>query len=261
MSVATSGLWRLDGWRANPQIRAGRRTCHGLSPTPRNLACYRSRYRNIGLSPGRIGYSEHVDADPAWRVPAVEAGIDLAECRFRRHARHSLLCDRVRPRASSCGGAAISCSAACSGSFAIFAAVCGIARLLSILTLWVPAYDIEGLTKGLLALISARDHGGTAAVAAADPGAAVTHATCASQCGACGGNPTPAQGRGHGQAFSGDRGQRGPGPAGAEDGSDRPTHRWCCARLQQHSDRDHRNHRNPRRRGQGSSAISSRSPI
>ena len=40
------------------------------------------------------------------------------------------------------------------GTFAIFAAVCGIARLLSILTLWVPAYDIEGLTKGLLALIS-----------------------------------------------------------------------------------------------------------
>ena len=40
-------------------------------------------------------------------------------------------------------------------TFAIFAAVCGIARLLSILTLWVPAYDIEGLTKGLLALISA----------------------------------------------------------------------------------------------------------
>jgi signal transduction histidine kinase/CheY-like chemotaxis protein len=41
------------------------------------------------------------------------------------------------------------------GIFAIFAMVCGISRLLSILTLWVPAYDIEGLTKGLLALISA----------------------------------------------------------------------------------------------------------
>jgi signal transduction histidine kinase len=39
-------------------------------------------------------------------------------------------------------------------SLAIFAAVCGVAHLLSILTLWVPAYDIEGLTKGLLALIS-----------------------------------------------------------------------------------------------------------
>ena len=39
-------------------------------------------------------------------------------------------------------------------TFAIFAAVCGLTRLLSILTLWVPAYDIEGLTKGLLALIS-----------------------------------------------------------------------------------------------------------
>jgi signal transduction histidine kinase/CheY-like chemotaxis protein len=41
------------------------------------------------------------------------------------------------------------------GIFAIFAAVCGTTRLLSILTLWVPAYDIEGLTKGFLALISA----------------------------------------------------------------------------------------------------------
>ena len=40
------------------------------------------------------------------------------------------------------------------GIFAIFAMVCGITRLLSILTLWVPAYDIEGLTKGFLALIS-----------------------------------------------------------------------------------------------------------
>jgi signal transduction histidine kinase len=39
-------------------------------------------------------------------------------------------------------------------TFAIFATVCGMTRLLSILTLWVPAYDIEGLTKGLLALIS-----------------------------------------------------------------------------------------------------------
>ena len=40
------------------------------------------------------------------------------------------------------------------GIFAIFVAVCGITRLLAILTLWVPAYDIEGLTKGFLALIS-----------------------------------------------------------------------------------------------------------
>src|SRR6202163_3228999 len=39
-------------------------------------------------------------------------------------------------------------------SLAIFAAVCGVTRLLSILTLWVPAYGIEGLTKGFLALIS-----------------------------------------------------------------------------------------------------------
>src|ERR1700730_11267364 len=39
-------------------------------------------------------------------------------------------------------------------SLAIFAAVCGVTRLLSILTLWVPAYGIEGLAKGFLALIS-----------------------------------------------------------------------------------------------------------
>jgi signal transduction histidine kinase len=39
-------------------------------------------------------------------------------------------------------------------SLALFAAVCGVTRLLSIVTLWVPAYDIEGLAKGFLALIS-----------------------------------------------------------------------------------------------------------
>jgi signal transduction histidine kinase len=39
-------------------------------------------------------------------------------------------------------------------AFAIFAAVCGVTRLLSVLTLWVPAYGIEGLAKGFLALIS-----------------------------------------------------------------------------------------------------------
>jgi signal transduction histidine kinase/CheY-like chemotaxis protein len=37
---------------------------------------------------------------------------------------------------------------------AIFFAVCGLTRLLSILTLWVPAYGIEALTKGFLALVS-----------------------------------------------------------------------------------------------------------
>jgi signal transduction histidine kinase/CheY-like chemotaxis protein len=38
--------------------------------------------------------------------------------------------------------------------FAIFVAVCGATRLLSIYTLWVPAYEIEALTKAFLALIS-----------------------------------------------------------------------------------------------------------
>ena len=127
-----------------------------------------------------------------------------------------------------------------SGHSPIFAAFCGVTRLLSILTLWVPAYGIESLVKGFLALVSLGRHGGVAADAAAAPGAADPHAACARQCGARGGNRTPPQGRGHGPAFSGDRGQRGPGPAGAEDGSHRPAHRRRRARLQQHADRDHR---------------------
>jgi signal transduction histidine kinase len=39
-------------------------------------------------------------------------------------------------------------------AFAIFVAVCGVTSLLSIFTLWVPAYGIESLAKGFLALIS-----------------------------------------------------------------------------------------------------------
>jgi signal transduction histidine kinase len=39
-------------------------------------------------------------------------------------------------------------------AFAIFVTVCGVSRLLSILTLWVPAYGIEGMANGVLALIS-----------------------------------------------------------------------------------------------------------
>jgi signal transduction histidine kinase len=39
-------------------------------------------------------------------------------------------------------------------AFAIFFALCGATRLLSILTLWQPAYGIEGLVKGLAAPIS-----------------------------------------------------------------------------------------------------------
>jgi signal transduction histidine kinase/CheY-like chemotaxis protein len=39
-------------------------------------------------------------------------------------------------------------------SLAIFAAVSGVTRLLSILTLWVPAYGTEGVAKGVLAVIS-----------------------------------------------------------------------------------------------------------
>ncbi|MGA7806182.1 histidine kinase dimerization/phospho-acceptor domain-containing protein, partial [Bradyrhizobium sp.] len=39
-------------------------------------------------------------------------------------------------------------------AFSIFVGVFGVTRLLSILTLWVPAYGIEGAIKGVLALIS-----------------------------------------------------------------------------------------------------------
>jgi len=39
-------------------------------------------------------------------------------------------------------------------AFGLFAALCGVTRLFSILTIWVPAYEIEALTKGLLAPIS-----------------------------------------------------------------------------------------------------------
>src|SRR6266700_6914267 len=42
--------------------------------------------------------SGHVDVHPTWRLPAMEAGFDLAECDLRRHGRHRLLYDRVRAR-------------------------------------------------------------------------------------------------------------------------------------------------------------------
>jgi signal transduction histidine kinase len=48
----------------------------------------------------------------------------------------------------------MSCSSAYSGPLRSSPRSAGVTRLLSILTLWVPAYDIEGLAKGLLALIS-----------------------------------------------------------------------------------------------------------
>ena len=40
------------------------------------------------------------------------------------------------------------------GVFAIFIAACGTTRLLAVLTLWVPAYGVEGLIKGLVAVLS-----------------------------------------------------------------------------------------------------------
>jgi signal transduction histidine kinase len=39
-------------------------------------------------------------------------------------------------------------------AFAIFIMLCGVTRLMSVFTLWVPAYGIEGMIKGFLALTS-----------------------------------------------------------------------------------------------------------
>ena len=196
----------------------------------------------------------YVDAHPAWRVPALEAGIDLAECHFRRHDRRAL---SLRPRSSSgstCGGAAAMCAMFRSvfWALAIFVAICGVTRLLSILTLWVPAYGIEGCDQRRPGADLGRDHGRRCCwllprllvlptrIQLQQAYAALAEETRQRR-----------KRRGHGAAFSGDRGHRVPGPAGAEDGSHRPAHRRRRARLQQHPDRDHRHHRNPRRRGQG----------
>jgi signal transduction histidine kinase/CheY-like chemotaxis protein len=40
------------------------------------------------------------------------------------------------------------------GAFAFFIMLCGVTRLMSVYTLWVPAYAIEGVIKGLLAFMS-----------------------------------------------------------------------------------------------------------
>src|SRR5689334_22449875 len=40
------------------------------------------------------------------------------------------------------------------GIFAMLMAACGTARLMGVVTLWVPAYGIEGLVKGFAALLS-----------------------------------------------------------------------------------------------------------
>jgi hypothetical protein len=99
---------------------------------------------------------DHVDAHPAWRLPAVDAGIDLAECHFRRHAAVAFLTIAFllgffvwRRRRDLMLMFRIVFLI-----LTLFVAVCGVTSLESILTLWVPAYGIEGVTKGFLALIS-----------------------------------------------------------------------------------------------------------
>ena len=39
-------------------------------------------------------------------------------------------------------------------AFGIYIMACGVTRLLSVLTLWVPAYGIEGMIKGVVAFMS-----------------------------------------------------------------------------------------------------------
>jgi len=39
-------------------------------------------------------------------------------------------------------------------AYAIFVAMCGLTRLVSVLTLWIPAYEIEGMIKGVVAVMS-----------------------------------------------------------------------------------------------------------
>jgi hypothetical protein len=86
----------------------------------------------------------------------VEAGIDLAEGDFLRPDRLRLLCYRVRSGVLRAAGSRdmMFMFRSVFRAFAIFMTACGVTRLLSILTSWVPAYEIEGLTKGFLALIS-----------------------------------------------------------------------------------------------------------
>jgi hypothetical protein len=139
-------------------------------------------------------------------------------------------------------------------AFAIFVGVCGVTRLLSILTLWVPAYGIEGVTKGFLALISV---GITAVLLMLLPRILVL--------------PTRIQLRQAYEALEEEVRLRRSAEAMVQRfreieatesqvrqsqkmESDRSAHGWRRPRLQQHSHRDHRNHRNPRRGGQGPSA-------
>jgi hypothetical protein len=98
--------------------------------------------------------SGHVDAHSAWRLSAVAAGVDLVECRFRRRDRRRLFATAVvlalflwrRSHDVMFRGGV--------WAFAIFMMLCGVTRLLSILTLWVPAYGIATVTNSVLALIA-----------------------------------------------------------------------------------------------------------
>src|SRR4029077_20905697 len=123
-------------------------------------------------------YSRHVDAHPARRVPSVEAGIDLVECRFRRHACRRLLCYRVRPRVLR---------VAAPRSY-VPPRFLGTRPLRHGLRGDPPHFVGAGLRhrgpyQRLPGADLGRDHGGNAAAAAADPGAADTQPTSASLCG------------------------------------------------------------------------------
>ena len=97
-------------------------------------------------------------------------------------------------------------------AFALFIMACGFTHVLSIVTLWVPVYGIEGIVKAMTAAASIVTAAMLVAAAAEGAGAAVAVAASRRRSGAGAGRHAPARGRRH-------------APAVAEDGSDRTTDR------------------------------------
>ena len=105
-------------------------------------------------------------------------------------------------------------------AFALFIMACGFTHILSIITLWVPIYGIEGHRQGADGCGLDRHRGDAMAAVAESPCAAVPVPTSRGRAGAGAGRHAPARGREH-------------APAVAEDGSDRTIDRRRSARFQQ----------------------------
>ena len=93
-------------------------------------------------------------------------------------------------------------------AFALFIMACGFTHILSIVTLWVPIYGIEGIVKAMTAAASIVTAVMLVAAVAESACAAVPVAASRGRAGAGAGGHAPARGRGHASAV-------------AEDGSDR----------------------------------------